>query len=409
MPMKRDKQMPLVIGILALGLAWAGCSGNSMIPKTKFSGYAKSLNFYTRTTGLSPETADNPAIKSDKHSDVFDSMERFRLKSRTEIPAGEGRRVSVKIDYDHQANFGSFVHTGDFRIARNQVENQQFLDLSHTLANGRAALYEHRLYRASTAYEGGDWAVEVGRQQIPWGVGRFFTPTDLFNPFNPTQLEPEERDGVDAANGVFYNPNKLMGVRGQFVYTPRGRRTHPQRFAARVSKDKGGYELGLLGAQIHRDQAFGFDIAGNVKSSAVRGEFLFRQADLESDFIKFTLNADYNFPHNIYALAEYHFNGQGRHRTTNYQMDRWIYGDIQQLARNYAALSLGYDVTPLIRFENRAILNMDDVSSFIRPEIRYEIRQNLLVTVASEFFLGGPTDEYGLPCNVVLSELRFNF
>jgi hypothetical protein len=312
----------------------------------------------------------------------------------------------LKIDYDQQAYFGTFVGTGDFRVAKKQSEDRQFLDLSQTFVEDDNGFYEHRLYRAIFGYESSSFQMEVGRQQIPWGVGHFFTPTDIFNPFNPTQIELEERDGVDAVNVA---TKKIKGYKVQAVYTPNGKQLHPQRYAARISRDVSGYEAAILGGRVKRDHAVGFDVAGNLKGSAIRGEMIYREAAGEKDFFQFTVNADYNFPHNIYALLEYHFNGRGRRDPSKYQRDRWIRGVVQQLAKNYIAFLLGYDITSLFRIENRIIFNPDDVSFFVRPEIRYEFRPNLLFTAGAQLFLGENEDEFGQPKNLFLFETKYAF
>ncbi|MBI4115677.1 MAG: hypothetical protein HY447_03775 [Candidatus Omnitrophica bacterium] len=374
--------------------------------KTHFSGYVKSLNFFTRSSGFTPELVDNPTMRAEEREDLFSSMERVRLKARITYEINETERVVTKIDYDHQAYFGSFVGGGDFRIAKKQSEDRQFLDLSQTFIEDEDGLYEHRLYRASVAYESDGFDLEIGRQQIPWGVGHFFTPTDLFNPFNPTQIELDERDGVDAVNLIL---KKINGYKIQGIYTPGGRQLHPQRYLARVSGDFKGYEVGLLGGRYKRDHAVGLDLAGNLKASAVRGEIIYKEAALEKDFFQFTVNADYNFPHNIHALLEYHFNGRGRRDPDDYQLDRLIRGEIQQLGRNYLALLLGHDLTSLIRIENSTIFNLDDVSFFLRPEIQYEIRSNLLLTSAAQIYLGENEDEFGQPKNLFLTEVKYSF
>jgi hypothetical protein len=153
----------------------------------------------------------------------------------------------------------------------------------------------------------------------------------------------------------------------------------------------------------------GVDLQGNVKDSAVRGEFLFREAELEKDFIKFTVNADYNFPHNIYGLLEYHFNGQGRRNTRAYQLDRVVRGEISSLAKNYLALSLGHDLTSLLRFEYRTIYNIDDTSFFLRPELQYELTSDLLLTAGAQIFIGANDDEFGKPKHLFLGEIKYNY
>lgn len=372
-----------------------------------FSGYFKTIAFFTQTSGLIPESVHSPLALAEAKEDVFSLLGRLRLKLQSTLKVNDETRIKTRIDYDHQPRIGTFVDTGDYRIARDMVEGQQFLDLSQTLVEDNDGVYEHRLYRASVAYETDAFSVEVGRQQIPWGKGHFFTPTDLFNPFNPTQIELQERDGVDAVDFK----TKFRELQIEFVYTPRGRKVelHPQRFLGRIADDMGAYTFGLLGGRVQKDHVVGFDVEGNIGDSAVRGEFLFRENRDEKDFVKFTLNADYNFPHNIYALLEYHFNGQGRRDPDAYQLDRLLSGEIQQLGKNYLGLSLGHDLTPLLRFEHRMIMNLDDVSFFLRPEIQYEIRSDLMFTLAAQLFLGANVDEYGRPKNLFLGELNYSF
>ena len=373
--------------------------------QTDFSGYVKTLNFFTQTSGFSPEFVDRP-IFGKENVNVFSSMERFRLQTRTTGKINDASRLVMKITYDHAPSFGTFVSTGDFRIAKRQSEERQFLDLSQTLVEDDDVFYEHRLYRASLSYESEAFDLEVGRQQIPWGVGHFFTPTDLFNPFSATQIELDERDGVDAVNLII---KSLRGFKTQLVYTPPGKQLHPQRYLARISKDVKGYEVGVLGGRTKRDHVVGFDFQGNLKESAIRGEFLYQEAELEKDFIKFTINADYNFPKNIHGLLEYHFNGQGRRDPDDYQLDRLIRGEIRDLGRQYLAAMLGYDINDLLRFEYRVISNLHDGSFFMRPELQYEALTNVLITLGTQIYLGSNQDEYGRPKNLFLGEIKYKY
>lgn len=379
----------------------------SDIVSTSFAAEAKTLNAFRQTTGANPEVLENPAAASEAKENLFSSMERVRFKPRVTVKLPMNHRLITALEYDHQATFGSFVSSGDFRLNKFLSERRQFIDLSQTLVEKENAFYEHRLYRASFNYSIPEYgSVEVGRQLIPWGVGRFFMPTDLFNPFDPLQLEPFERDGVDA---VHFKSVRFHDWKGEFVFTPRGKSLHPNRYLGRVSHDIYGYEAGVLGGRVGKDHAVGLDLSGNLKDAAVRGEVLYREVDKEKDFLKFTLNADYNFPYNIYALLEYHFNGEGRHDTDDYQRTRFLRGEIQQLARNYLALNLGYDLTNLIRLESNLIFNLDDASLFIQPEIQYEIKRNWLLTAKAQLFAGGSQSEFGAPDHLYLGELKYSY
>ncbi len=373
---------------------------------THMSGYLKSVNFFTKTSGFVPELVDSPFAEVEAKEKVFSALGRLRLKFLGSYQKDDGPRFVARIHSDHQSFFGTFTDSGDFRIMKKQSEQRQFLDLSQTYIEDDDVFFEHRFYRASLAIEWEGYDLEVGRQLIPWGVGHFFTPTDLFNPFNATQIELMERDGVDAVN---FTAKNVKDLKMQFVYTPGGKQLHPQRYLTRFSRDVKGYELGLLGGRIRRDHAVGVDIQGNIKDVAVRGEMLYRESSLENDFVKFTINADYNFPHNVYGLLEYHHNGQGARSTKGYDRSRLIRGDIQQLAKNYLAASVGYDITPLLRIENRTIFNMDDQSVFDRPEIQYEMKENIMILAGAQLFMGDDDNEYGSPKNLFLMEAKYSF
>lgn len=401
---------PALFGFIALLILWLCSIKPHLAMAEGFSshlgGYIKSLNLFTATSGFVPEFTRNPLLRGEEDENLFNSLNRLRLQTNMIYKWEDGQRLQFRADYDHQAQFGSFVGSGDFRIQRNQIERAQFLDLSQTFLEKDNVFYEHRFYRLSLTYASDVMSLEVGRQQIPWGVGHFFTPTDVFNPFNPTQVELKERYGVDALNIIL---NDVKSFKTQLIFTPSGKELHPQRYLAKISKDLKGYEVSVLGGRVSRDHVMGFDVSGNIKDFAVRGEFLYREAQLEKDFIKFTVNADYNFPYNIYALLEYHYNGQGRGDPKDYQVDRLIDGEIQQMGKNYVALSVGRDLTPLLRVENRTILNADDQSIFTRPEIQYEVQENMLLTGATQLFLGSNDEEFGQPKNLFILEAKYNF
>ncbi len=372
----------------------------------EFSGKVKTLNFFTQTTGFTPEQAYDMTAGAERGEHVFDSMERARLKFRLPLQFDDTKGLDIRIDYDHEAHFGSFVHTGDFRLSQKMREDRQVLDLSQRMVDERGAHYLHRLYRASAKFTSERFDVEVGRQQIPWGKGHFFTPTDVFNPFNPTQIELEERDGVDAVNVTARLPE---GFKGQFVYTPRGRRLHPQRIMGRLSRDIEGYEFGVLGGRYWRDHIVGADLEGNLGDAVLRGEGIFQESDESRNFFKYTVNMDYNFPYNILGLVEYHFNGEGKRKRKDYQFQRFLIGDIRQMARNYGAVFIQHDFNALWKAGNRVIMNMDDSSFFIRPELQYEAVTNLYLMASAQLMLGNKGDEYDQGQNLYLGEISYSF
>ncbi|MBI4597677.1 MAG: hypothetical protein HY737_04655 [Candidatus Omnitrophica bacterium] len=378
----------------------------SVVSATKkswsMSGYVKTLNLWTRATGNNPDVADNPLAATEGGEDLLASVNRTRLKFRWRPEDF----FTAAVDYDQEVWLGSFAGRGDAKLLRRHAEQRQFLDLSQTFVDDGGAFYEHSLHRAYASLRSEMVNVDIGRQQIPWGVGRFATPTDVFNPFDTTRIELEERDGVDAVNTRFMFPQ--VGELN-VVYTPRGERLHPNRWMVRGSKDILGYEAGLLGGRVGRAGALGGDLAGNIRQAALRGEFLFENPAGEKHFFQYTLNTDYNFSNGIYALLEYHYNGRGKTDAKAYELARALRGDLQLLARHYLGLELGYDVTPLIRIENRSLVNLTDGSFLSRFELKDSLKDNLVLKVVADTVWGSTTDEFGAKESLYFLELQYFF
>ena len=196
----------------------------------KISGHVQTMGVLTESTGLRPETADNPLDAATPGSDLFMSANRARVKiewdlARLDRELGRREKRVLVAEYEQRVSGGSFVGRGDYRVARRIRHERQAVDLSHSLVDEPGFVYEHGLHRLYYSHRSEFIDADAGRQQIPWGVGRFTTPTDVFNPFLLSELEWDERDGVDGLNlRRDVGPGNL-----NFVYTPRGGALHRNR------------------------------------------------------------------------------------------------------------------------------------------------------------------------------------
>lgn len=377
----------------------------------KITGDVKTLNFFTRSSGLRPEMIENPLALGERGENLFASDNRVRVKLRWQSQPGRGfvgdaeRFLSANVEYDHRLRAGSYVGEGDDRVSQSIAEARQAINLRHFFIDKDGFDYGHSFYRAYLSYRSERFDADLGRQQIPWGVGRFQNPTDVFNPFIFSQLDVDERDGVDALNVK----TSIGDTRLNYVFTPRGRRLHPSRHMVRASRDIAGYEVGALGGTIAHDEAIGYDFAGNIRQAAFRGEFLYRMAEREKNSVNAVFNLDYNFANGVYALIEYYFNGRGKPRASGYELIRFIQGEIQSLGRHYLGLQLGYDFTPLLRGESNTFANLSDGSLFNRLELKYSIRDDLVFTLAGILLLGERNDEFNSNGNLYYGELQYYF
>jgi len=369
----------------------------------KISGYEKSMFFLTKTSGLNPDSILGLGPKSSANHVTELFTERFRLNLKVDC----SDFFSAFVSYDNQFRAGQYLGTGDFQLANKAERDHQAVNTTWLLAHGRSVRYEQSLYRAYADFKDSDlFKVRVGRQQIPWGVGHFFTPTDIFNPYRPTQIETEERQGVDgifAETGVFKKVADL-----EFVFTPQ-HDEHPNRLAFKLKRNILGYDSSVLGGKRDRDSFIGFDLSGNLINAAVRGEGIFLNASGRPNYAQGTVNIDYNFPKNIYGLLEYHFNGEGFYRRARYDHASYFSGDITALAKHYLGATVAKDITPLWRVETPVIMNLTDTSLVFMPEIKYLIANNWNWTCKAFLFAGAKSDEYGAPKDLYFTELQYFF
>ena len=291
--------------------------------------------------------------------------------------------------YDHTFQVSNFIKTSDFTLAQNRAR-KQFLDLGDELEMKGNFRWEHLLYRAYINYHNDDLELLLGRQQIPWGLGRFWSPTDLFNPYEPLSLEKEERQGVDALNIKIFRGNNCWEI----ACAPQDN-ARDSTSAIRVLSLLGEQEVGLIAAESKEDEIFGMHFLTNVNKASLRAEGTFTNAQDESDYSKFIFNIDYTFPNSLYFLGEYFYNGQGRRSKSTYQRLRQTVGEIDFMGQDFLGFIMGYDINSLVRFDNYIIYSLRDKSLALNPEIKWSVTKNSDLLLGSQCFLGKSDTEFG--------------
>ncbi len=145
-----------------------------------FSGYAKNLTI--RSNSILTNNA------------FLLNVSRLRAKGILDF----GSRNHTEIWLDTEVLAGDFLNTFEFKLSE-EAERPPFVDLDRNLTKGNNYQARQSLFRAFTTFYFGNAELTFGRQRIAWGTGFAWNPTDLFNPFNPADIELEEKRGVDAA------------------------------------------------------------------------------------------------------------------------------------------------------------------------------------------------------------------
>lgn len=361
-----------VLGLL-LVIAFAAAAQEPAAPALKFSGYYKNLL-------VQSETVFPPG-----QSYLLD-LNRLRLQ----VAGSVTDAVAVDVQYDNEVLLGNYVRTLQFQLLKDQPTGQ-YWKLQSNYAEGDSYYGWHGLYRANMTFSRGDFDIRGGRQRIAWGTGRFWSPMDILNPFSPVRIEREERAGVDAVL-LEYKLGALSRVSA--VYAPQhssGRSSAALRWHGNVAAT----DFSLMAGRFAGDRVVGADLASQIGDAGVRAELTHTDADGDRTFWRALAAVDYAFANTLSLTGELYYNGAGATRTQDYDFASLFAGRIQSLARPYLGGYAGYEITPLLKWNNYAVVNLLDGSWFLSPTLTYSIRTNLDLTIGLQLFRGRNDSEYG--------------
>ncbi len=343
-----------------------------------FSGYVVDLPVYS---------ISNKELSNLLSIDQNQFLNLTRLRLRPEIYLWGGARMNIEYEadllYSRQNPFLFINQTSSRRQIVNMkwdLINKDNIDVSH---------YIDRLYLR----QGFGWGnIIVGRQRIAWGVGRVWSPTDLFNPINPAYFGKIEKDGVDAASATYSFGNFTdLNV----VYNPQGKlKTSNAAFRFRTNFDK--YDFAVVGGYFDQRVFAGGDFAGNLFEAGIRGEGIISmdKNNFNNNFIRLVFGLDNQFTSKLYALLEYQFNGQGSADKLKYDILGLYNGNIINLSRNYLVVSGSYQITPLFTATVSDNENLNDGSGYLNIIGVYSLSDNATLTIGGLKSYGATLSEY---------------
>ena len=346
----------------------------------------------------------NLLIKSDT---VFPGKEPYTLdlnRLRLELKGKVSEAIALDIQYDNEVLLGSYLHTAQFQMQKDQMPDQYWKGQAN-YAETNSYYGQHRLYRGSITASSGETDVRIGRQRIAWGTGRFWSPLDILNPFSPIQLEREERVGVDAVL-VEHKLGPLSRVSA--VYAPQHNRSDSST-ALQWHGNAAGVDYSVVGGRFRGERVVGLDVASQIGDAGIRAELTSAQRDAAPDYSRAVAGLDYAFPNTLTLSGEFYYNGAGASDTQTYDFASLFAGRIQNLARRYVGAYAGYEITPLIKWNNYLVTNLFDHSRYFLTSLIYSIKTNLDWAVGVQFFRGGNGSEYGRFNDVYFTQLQWFF
>ena len=339
--------------------------------KWQVQGYLKYLN---SSVFVPTDQSPLPILNSKKFL-INDNLLHNRLKIKYFASSQFTFHAELRnrIFWGDQVRF-TLLAGGDYLEGINQGSDDYF-DWSLGLQNNSGYAMHTTMDRLYAEWMQHKWEVRLGRQRVNWGIGTIWNPNDIFNAYNFTDFDYEERPGSDAlrikrylgyassieiAVNTFKNKEDFIG-------------------AAKANFHTGTYDWQLLAGIVEEYLTFGGGWAGNLGNASFKGEaswFTPLPDSLENSFA-LTFGIDYTFENQLYVNGGVLFNSNG---TTGSGEDLLTF---QLSARNlypykYSMLAqAAYPINPLLNGALIAVYSPGEAHAlFLNPVLTYSLSQN---------------------------------
>lgn len=241
----------------------------------------------------------------------------------------------------------------------------------------------------------------AGKQQLSWGTGYSYNPTDLFH--KKTLVDPTyEKEGVTALR-----LDLRWGVGGQLtaIMAP-GQTFDGSGYAVRLGTHLNaiGYDVAVTAHRVidstkvdpasfsifstgihpllQRREALGLEFSGPLLGLGFWAEGNYNWMEKEDDFLRFVTGMDYTFENGLYVMAEAMVNKRGPWDTP-YSMTDWLsylmYGE--PVGRGWVLAGTSKDLTSLTSVA-LYVFRAFDGGVMINPRFTWSVAQN----ADAEFF-----------------------
>ncbi len=267
----------------------------------------------------------------------------------------------------------------------------------------------------------------AGRQPINLATTFYFTPNDFFAPFSAQVFYRVYKPGVDAVRAEVRLGNlsqlSLISVLG---YKPDPDSdtgwsnepvSHRTSYIGRISTTFRDFEWALLGGVVREADVIGGSLQGELfQWLGVRAEGHVADPDDSQRNSELSLGIEHRWENSLNLRLEQFYHGKGAGSVSDYVITPTAtQGESIYLGRNYIALGIGYEFTPLLNAEMLAIANLIDHSYLLSLNAIYslsdeaELAINLGVPIGKKPEGNEIKSEFGLYPYSVNIEVRCYF
>ena len=351
---------------------------------------------------------DNSAFNQLVGSSALDIESDLRLN----LEATKGR-WSFDAAYQLFAGYGDRINPAGLLPGglSNRLPNddRRFFNLTDAIDDDGKFVALHRLDRLWVGYANDKAVVRVGRQALSWGNGLIFSPMDIVNPFDPTQVDTEYKAGDDMLYGQYLRDN---GHDIQFSYVARrdivsGDPDSDESTAAvKYHGIAGDAEYDLLVATSYGETTLAVGGNRSIGGAVWRGDLVVTDA-LSGSKVQLVTNLSYSWVwggKNVSGVVEYYFDEYGQ-KDGHYDsqslaqnpelLQRLARGQSFTIGRHYVAGGLMIEMTPLWIVAPNLFANVEDGSALLQIVTRNNLSEDMEFIGAVNIPIGPDGSEYG--------------
>ena len=321
-------------------------------------------------------------------------------------------RLRLRGDYKQNGFFLTAIGDGINYLGRDYVNSSTFdyvkLQKSDTPFNTQTPFHNYhdgsyyaKLYRLYAGYEDDKNRVVAGLQNISMGVGRIWTPTNLFNPKNSYALEPDETFGVAAFSYTRYlnSTSHIMAVASQ-------KKDNTFRYAARYKTFLDFADFAVDTISSNDTKMIGYEIEGNLYDTGVelRSEGAYIKSALynttsikkDKEFYQAIIGADYGFVNGLnVAIESYYSSKKFSYEDTLLNVDSEVLPNLVY-SNFYTGLTLSYSFNIFLDASLLYIESFNDRNSrFISPIFTYTLNNYNSFSLGAMIMNGDNKSEFG--------------
>jgi len=380
----------------------------------RFSGYVKSFSAMTQGASYY-ETLGVTARET-----FYTNSSRVRL--RPQIFLGDTAEIAAHYEISTQI--------GDDQRLRRRVEEMygdsplgaqileelfpeigapELFGLDHQIDQSDDYRLQHRLDRLYLKLHLGPWDLTLGRQALSWGPGRLWNPTDYLASFSPTEIDKEEKAGVDLVHArVAVHDRVSLEAYAAPVRAGDDRIDgHGSAAAVKAALQALDAEWALSGGWFYDRTKVGFSVDGLLWQAGARAAVTRTTvAGVPNEaYYQAVVNVDYGWSHdwNPYLAVEYFYNGFGKDDPEKYEQlltepaftGGYRRGEIYNVGEHYLGIVFTLQPHALVTIAETPIANLLDQSLFNSLVLTWSVIQNFDWQFGAQHSFGRVPSEYG--------------